>query len=78
MCSIGQLEYIAVNRFDYRDTISLASCLLPGYAFTDSVKEQLFHETEGNALFITEAVNTIKYHGSPDDITPNMRNTVRF
>ena len=59
MCSIGQLEYIAVNRFDYRDTISLASCLLPGYAFTDSVKEQLFHETEGNALFITEAV---KHH----------------
>lgn len=77
MCSIGQLEYIAVNRFDYRDTISLASCLLPGYAFTDSVKEQLFHETEGNALFITEAVNTIKYHGSPDDITPNMRNIIK-
>lgn len=77
MCSIGQLEHTTVNRFDYGDTIFLASRLLPGYVFTDNVKEQLFHETEGNALFITEAVNTIKYHGSPDDITPNMRNIIK-
>lgn len=77
MCSIGQLKCITVNRFDYHETVSLASRLLPGYVFTDSVKEQLFHETEGNALFITEAVNTIKYHGSPDDITPNMRNIIK-
>lgn len=76
MFSLNGLEIITLNRFDYQDTVSMASLLLPTYPYTQELQAQLFHETEGNPLFITEAVNHIKCNGSPNDITPNMQNII--
>lgn len=49
----------------------------PDYTFTDDIQKQLYYETEGNPFFITEAVHNIRYNGSPDDITPNMRGIIK-
>lgn len=76
MYALGQLEIISLSRFGFSDTIDMAARLLPDYDFTPDIQKKLFHETEGNALFITEAVNHLRYNGSPDDITPNMRNII--
>lgn len=76
MFSLNLLDIISLPRFSFQDTVSLAEQLLPDYHLTQETKQQLFRETEGNILFIREAVHHIKYNGSPDDITPNMRNII--
>lgn len=76
MYALNLLDIIPLKRFNFQDTVSLASQLLPDYHFTPAARQQLFRETEGNLLFIREAVHHIKYNGSPDDITPNMRNII--
>lgn len=74
--ALNRLDILSLPRFDFENTVNLAAQLLPGYHFTHDVKQQLFRETEGNILFIRETVQHIKYNGSPDDITPNMRNII--
>lgn len=71
------LQSISLARFDFEDTTRLASLMVPDYPFTRQTQELIFRETEGNALFIREAANNIKYSGSPTDITPGMRNILR-
>lgn len=73
-----QLTTLNLKRFNLDDTVKMAATLLPDYVFSEDLKQQLFKETEGNSLFITEALNTIKYNnGSPSDLTPNMRNIIQ-
>ena len=74
--ALNRLDILSLQRFDYENTVNLASQLLPTYHFTHDFKQQLFRETEGNILFIRETVQHIKYNGSPDDITPNMQNII--
>lgn len=74
---IHQLEVINLDRFDLQDTVNMALRLLPDYSFTEEMQQQLYHATEGNPFFITEVVHNIRYNGSPDDITPNMRNIIK-
>lgn len=75
---LDQLTTLNLKRFSFDDTIKMAHAFLPDYVFSEELKQQLFKETEGNSLFITEALNTIKYNnGSPNDLTPNMRNIIQ-
>lgn len=76
MYSLELFDIIPLHRFNFQETVSLASRLLPDYHFTNEARNQLFHETEGNVFFIKEAVQNIKYNGSPEELTPNMRNII--
>lgn len=77
MSALHLLEILTLNRFDFHDTGHMALQLFPDYTFTEDIQKQLYYETEGNPFFITEAVHNIRYNGSPDDITPNMRGIIK-
>ena len=71
------LQTITLERFGFTDTIGLADSLLPRRFDSEELRNQLYHETEGNPFFIIETVNNFKYNGDLADITPNMKDTIR-
>lgn len=77
LTSQNLLKNYALKRFSREETIQLAQTLFPAYPYTPEIQKQLFQATDGNALFITEAVNNLLYNGSPHDLTPNMRNIIK-
>lgn len=72
------LTELRLTRFSFEETVELASALLPERFQSESLRRQLFRETEGNPFFIVETVNNLKFNGSVADITPNMRDTIRL
>lgn len=72
------LKELPLKRFNFDDTIALAESILFERMSSEPLREQFYRETEGNPFFIIETANNIKYNGSIDDITPNMRNTIRL
>ena len=72
------LQELPLKRFNFDDTIALAESILFEKLSSEPLREQFYRETDGNPFFIIETANNIKYNGSLDDITPNMRNTIKL
>lgn len=75
--SQNRLNLLSLERFGFQDTVRMAEQLFPEYPYDDETRELLYEATEGNSLFIVEAVNNLRYNISCDTLTANMRNIIR-
>lgn len=59
----GLLKKVELVRFSRDEVNEIACTLLPEYKWTNSLKKQVFQETEGNAFFLIELLNSLRDKG---------------
>lgn len=59
-----RIDKIKIERFSQKEMEEFITLALPNFSWSESQKEQLFHETEGNTFFLMEYVNSIREKGN--------------
>lgn len=68
----GLLQELVLAPFTYQQTEKLAESFLPQQAVSHSLTEKLFQESDGNPLFLTECLNSIRFGSSMYELTPKL------
>lgn len=63
------LEKIRLVRFTKGEVAEFIEQVLPQHAMTVETKERIYRETEGNAFFLAELLNTVKEKGTIGEIS---------
>ncbi len=63
------LERIFLERFNKKEVAEFIEQALPQHGLTLETQEQIYHETEGNAFFLAELLNTVKEKGDVGEIS---------
>ncbi|MFZ5352479.1 MAG: AAA family ATPase [Bacillota bacterium] len=71
------IKIIDLERFTRVQTVEFSEKALPFYEWTEENKNKVYEETEGNAFFLTELINTIKEKGCITDITDRAQGIIK-
>lgn len=63
------IEKLVLSRFSRDEVEAFINELLPGQQMSGSMKEKIYEETEGNAFFLMELLNTVKEKGAIGEIS---------
>lgn len=72
-----RVRRINLNRFNKVETIDFISKAMPEHKLPRKMKYSIYDETEGNALFIVELLNSIKYSDSLKVLTPKLQDILK-
>ncbi|MEL7648046.1 MAG: tetratricopeptide repeat protein [Sedimentibacter sp.] len=70
------LMKIKLNRFTFDETRSIVEEYLPTFKISDSLLANIYEDTEGNALFLTELLKTIKEKGYTRELSFKAANII--
>ena len=77
MSQIQQIEKIQVPRFTKLEVEEFMGRCLPAQMMTDTLKERVYQETEGNAFFLVEYLNTIRGKGNPEQMSAKIQDVLK-
>lgn len=66
-----------LSPFTYTQTSVLARTLLPDRGIDEDFTRRLYQESDGNPLFITECLNSIRFGGGMTSFTPHLTDIIR-
>ncbi len=69
MVKDGLVEKLVLSRFTRDEVEGFIKELLPQQQLSQEMKERIFEETEGNAFFLIELLNTVKEKGAIGEIS---------
>jgi DNA-binding SARP family transcriptional activator/tetratricopeptide (TPR) repeat protein len=69
MVKDGLLEKLLLSRFTRDEVDGFIMELLPQHLISQQIKERIYEETEGNAFFLIELLNTVKEKGVIGEIS---------
>jgi len=69
MVKEGLMEKLVLSRFTRDEVEEFIAGLLPEQQLAGSIRERIYEETEGNAFFLIELLNTLKEKGSIGEIS---------
>lgn len=69
MAKDGLMEKLVLSRFTRDEVEAFINELLPGQQLSEAFKERIYVETEGNAFFLMELLNTVKEKGDIGEIS---------
>ncbi|HWR62660.1 MAG TPA: AAA family ATPase [Clostridia bacterium] len=69
MVKEGLMEKLVLSRFTRDEVEAFINGLLPGQQLSGSMRERIYEETEGNAFFLMELLNTVKEKGVIGEIS---------
>ncbi len=69
MVKEGLMEKLVLSRFTRDEVEEFIDGLLPEQQLTGSTRKRIYEETEGNAFFLIELLNTVKEKGSIGEIS---------
>lgn len=72
-----KIRKVILNRFNKGETIDLISKLMPEHKLPKQTKDLIYDETEGNALFIVELLNSMKDNDSFKMLTPKLQDVLK-
>ncbi|QEK13055.1 AAA family ATPase [Crassaminicella thermophila] len=73
----NRLEKIILNRFNKEQVREFVNMRLPKYSWNENLYNQIYQETEGNAFFLTEVLNSINDKGIITQMTTKMQDILR-
>ncbi|WP_427338230.1 AAA family ATPase [Caloranaerobacter sp. DY30410] len=73
----NKLEKICLSRFTKSEVEDFLNKALPGYKFTEELKNRIYEETEGNTFFLVEFLNTVKEKGNINFMTSKIQDILR-
>ncbi|WML31997.1 AAA family ATPase [Neobacillus sp. OS1-32] len=74
----AKVKMIELNAFNEDEVKRFIDRALPQEKITRNLLEEIYHETEGNAFFLTEYIHAIMNHQSNDGLTPRMQDVLKF
>lgn len=80
LAEMGMYEAITkmkLQRFNKVETIDFISKMMPDYRLPQKTKDLIYDETEGNALFIVELLNSIKDNKNFTLMTPKLQDVLK-
>ena len=77
MSQVQQIEKIPVQRFTKTEVEEFIERALPAPMMTPALKDRIYQETEGNAFFLVEYLNTIRGKGNPEQMSAKIQDVLR-
>ena len=77
MAKYEGLEKLEIGRFNLEEAEEFAKQALPTYDWTKDLIMKIYEETEGNAFFMVEVLNTLKEKGSIGEISSQAQDIIK-
>jgi len=68
---------IQLQRFSFDETKNIVSEFLPKKNITDTLVTNIYNDTEGNALFLTELLKVVKDKGYTHELSSKATNIIK-
>ncbi|RKD32936.1 AAA family ATPase [Thermohalobacter berrensis] len=73
----GLIEKLSVGRFNKEETLDFVDKMLPDKNLSLEIKNSIYKESEGNALFIVELLNNLKEKNNFTTFTPKLKDVLK-